>query len=160
VKRSSTIAWVSEASCRDNRVVAARCERGVASTRMAPSDDRGARRWVERGFQAAYLNRGLKHNQLVAEVWRRKLPLQFWEILSKFRAEDLCLLRIGLRKNPASDGFRLRLTEMEAQAGLGVSLNPTENIPSVASLHFQHGLRASELLLSFDWKKGGLFCGY
>jgi hypothetical protein len=69
---------------------------------------------------------------------------QFRETWSKVRAEDRLLLQTGGRKNPASDRFRLRLTEMEVQAGFGFSLNPIENFPSGDSLiHFQHGLRVS-----------------
>ncbi len=115
-----------------------------------------SRRWVEESFQAAELNRALslKENRTLAEVWRRKLPVEFWEILSKLQAEDMRLFRIGLRKSPASDRFRLRLTEMEAQAGFGVYLNPVENFPSGGSLiHFQHGLGVSQTLLSFDLGK-------
>jgi CHAT domain-containing protein len=109
-------------------------------------------RWLTESFQAAELNRSpsLKDHQALADVWRRKLPVEFWEILSKLRSEDVRLLRARLRKSSASDGLRLRLGEMEAKAGLGVSLNHTENFPSGESLTlFQTRLRPSEAFLSF-----------
>jgi hypothetical protein len=70
---------------------------------------------------------------------------------SKLPTEDRRSLQAGGRKNPVSDRSGLRLTEMEARPRAGFSLNPIENFPSGDSLiHFQHGLRVSEVLLSFD----------
>jgi CHAT domain-containing protein len=109
-------------------------------------------RWLAESFQAAELNRSpsLKDQQALADVWRRKLPAEFWETFSKLRSEDERLLRAHLRKSPASDGLRLRLGEMEAQVGLAVSLNSNENFPSSESLIlFQKRLRPSEAFLSF-----------
>lgn len=61
------------------------------------------------------------------------------------------LFQAGLRESPTSEGFRLTLTEIEAQSGASVSLNRTENFPSGKSLsHFQKRLRPSEALLSFE----------
>jgi hypothetical protein len=80
------------------------------------------------------------------------------ETSSKLRAEDLRLLSIGLRKSPVPDRFRLGLTEMEARTGLRFSLNPIENFLSGASLiHFRHGLRVFELLLSLRFGEKGSF---
>ena len=46
--------------------------------------------------------------------------------------------------------LRLRLTEMEAEAGIGLQVKKVENFRSRISLiHFQEGLRGSELFLSF-----------
>jgi hypothetical protein len=116
--------------------------------------------WAEVETCATELNRapGLK---TLKTVWRpRKRPVEFWKILSNRRAAHMRLLRLGLRKSPAPGRFRLRPTEMEAQAGLGVSLNPTENFPNGDSLiHFQQGLRASEVLLSFDLGERSVFHG-
>lgn len=109
-------------------------------------------RWVDESFQAAELNRSpyLKDNQALADVWRRKLPVEFWETLNKLRREDVRLLREGLRKSPVSEALRLRLGEIEAQAGLRVSWNLAENFPGSESLPlFQKRLRPSEAFLSF-----------
>ncbi len=73
-----------------------------------------------------------------------KIPSEPWAEATRF-------LRTGPRKNPASDRFRLRLSEVEAQAEPGVSLNPVENFPSGDSLiHFQQGLRVPRVLPNLD----------
>ncbi len=109
-------------------------------------------RWVEESFQAAELNRspGLEDSQALAGMWRERLPIEFWEILSRLSNEDVRLLRAHLRKSVTSDALRLRLCEIEAQVGLRISLNHPENFPSRESLtHFQNRLRPSETFLSF-----------
>jgi len=56
--------------------------------------------------------------------------------------------------NANASRLRLRLTEMEAQVGIGLQTNKNENFSSQNSLiHFQAGLRDSELLLSFELGK-------
>lgn len=109
-------------------------------------------RWVDESFQAAELNRSpnVKDNQALAGVWRRKLPVEFWETLNRLRREDVRLLREGLRESPVSEALRLKLGEMEAQAGLRVSSNRNENFPASESLTlFQKRLSPTEAFLSF-----------
>ncbi len=85
-------------------------------------------------------------------------PNPFRDTSSKLPTEERRLLQAGGRKNPVSDRSGLRLTEMEAQAGTGFSLNPVENFPSGDSLiHFQHGLKVSEVLLRVDLGAAGEF---
>jgi CHAT domain len=112
----------------------------------------GDRRWIEESFQVAKMNpaSGLEDSEALAEVWRRKLPTEFWEDLGRLRAVDANLLRGSARKNPEAERLRLKLTEMEAAAGLGFPLNRAENFRSHYSLiHFQHGLGDSTAFLSF-----------
>ncbi len=108
-------------------------------------------RWVDESFQAAELNRSPSlRDEALADVWRRKLPVEFWETLIKLRREDTRLLREGLQKSAVSEALRLRLGEMEAQAGLRVSSNRSENFPGHESLSlFQKRLGPSEAFLSF-----------
>jgi len=108
--------------------------------------------WAERSFQAVELNRAasLRNSLALAEVWRKKLPPEYWELLGQLGAEEAQLLR-GVHAPARADRLRLRLTEMEAQAGVGLNPKKEENFLSRASLiHFQVGLRDSELLLSFS----------
>lgn len=104
--------------------------------------------WATKAFEALELNRAssLRESLGLAGVWREKLPPEYWETLAK----------LGARGPSAASENRLlsRLTEMEAQAGLGLQPKKVENILSRNSLiHFQEGLRDSELLLSFELGK-------
>lgn len=117
-------------------------------------------RWVRESFQAAEFDRvlGLQESQTLAQIWRRKLPIEFWETLAELRAEDAAMLRAGHRKSALADSLRLRLTEMETQAGVGLDRNNGENFPTSDSLtHFQKRLRNSELLLSFELEPSGSY---
>ena len=101
--------------------------------------------WATKAFEAVELNRAssLRESLALAGIWREKLPLEYWETLAK----------LGARRPSAAAENRLlsRLTEMEAQAGLGLRPKKVENILSRNSLiHFQEGLRDSEILLSFE----------
>jgi len=104
--------------------------------------------WATKAFEAVELNRAssLRESLALAGVWRERLPLEYWETLAK----------LGARRPSAAAENRLlsRLTEMEAQAGIGLQPKKVENILSRNSLiHFQEGLRDSELLLSFELGK-------
>ena len=104
--------------------------------------------WATKAFEAVELNRAssLRESLALAGIWREKLPLEYWETLAK----------LGARGPAGASENRLlsRLTEMEAQAGLGLQPKKVENILSRNSLiHFQEGLRDSELLLSFELGK-------
>jgi CHAT domain-containing protein len=88
----------------------------------------------------------LRQSLELAGVWREKLPLEYWETLAQLGA--------GASAGAGENRLLSRLTEMEAQAESGFQEKKAENILSRNSLnHFQEGLRASELLLSFELGK-------
>ena len=102
-------------------------------------------------FLALEANRAasLRESRVLAPVWKKKLPMEYWETLAKLSREDAQGLGTST-VSPESKRLRLVLTEMESIAGLGVSLNSGENFRTRSSLtHIQHGLSESELLLSF-----------
>ena len=113
--------------------------------------------WTARAFQAVEINRAasLRESLALADVWREKLTPEYWETLAQLGAEEA-------RGRGAETGggrmsganvrrLRLKLTEMEAEAGIGLQVKKVENFRSRISLiHFQEGLRSSELLLSFE----------
>jgi CHAT domain-containing protein len=104
--------------------------------------------WAGKAWEAVELNRAssLRQSLALAGVWREKLPLEYWETLAKLGA--------GRPSDAGENRLLSRLTEMEAQAGLGFEAKKVENILSRNSLnHFQEGLRDSELLLSFELGK-------
>ena len=111
--------------------------------------------WAARAFQAVELNRAasLRESLALADVWRDNLPREYWETLAQLGAQEA--QRVGAGASSASTNrLRLKLTEMEAQAGIGLQLKKDENFRSRNSLiHFQAGLRGSELLLSFELGK-------
>jgi CHAT domain-containing protein len=112
----------------------------------------GNRFWAERAFQAVELNRSasLRASLALTEVWKAKLPPDYWEVLGQLGAEEGQRLRSG-HPSARSDRLHLKLTEMEAQAGIGLKPKKVENFLSRASLiHFKEGLSDSELLLSFS----------
>ena len=126
--------------------------RSFIETAAARAVATGSRAWAERAFQAVELNRAasLRASLALAEVWKKKLPPEYWDLLGELGAEEALTLR-GVRPNTRADRLRLKLTEMEAQAGVGLNPNKDENFLSRTSLiHFQEGLRDSELLLSFS----------
>jgi len=93
-------------------------------------------------FEAAELNRAssLRDGLAVADAWRRKLPVEYWQILAQLRSTQ---------NLPGAARLESSLTELEARAGLNSSPNKIENFRGRTSLtHFQHGLSNSELFLS------------
>jgi CHAT domain-containing protein len=114
--------------------------------------DTGDRSWTEQSFQAVETARAVnpRTSQQLADLWRSRLPASFWATLDKLRAEEAGLLRSGARESPVSEGLKLKLTELEAQAGLGFLPTITENFRNSDSLNlFRRGLRDSEVFLSF-----------
>ena len=104
--------------------------------------------WASKAWEAVELNRAssLRQSLALAGVWREKLPLAYWETLAQLGA--------GRAAGAGENRLLSRLTEMEAQAGLGFRAKKVENILIRNSLnHFQEGLRDSELLLSFELGK-------
>src|SRR5665213_283702 len=113
--------------------------------------------WTARAFQAVEINRAasLRESLALANVWREKLPPEYWETLAQLGAEEArgrAAEAGGARMGGANaNRLRLKLTEMEAAAGIGLQVKKVENFRSRISLiHFQEGLRASELFLSFE----------
>jgi CHAT domain-containing protein len=103
-------------------------------------------------FLAAEVNRAVSLRQSIgiAEVWRKKLPADYWEILAQLRNEDAKLVATSRPNSPLSDGLELRLSEMEARAGLDFSQEKFEKVDDFRSLkHILEGLRKTEVLLSF-----------
>jgi CHAT domain-containing protein len=102
-------------------------------------------------FLALEANRAasLRDSRALAPVWKKKLPMAYWETLAKLNREDARGLGTST-VSPESKRLRLVLTEMESIAGVGVSLDSGENFRTRSSLtHIRHGLSDSDLLLSF-----------
>jgi len=102
-------------------------------------------------FETLEWNRAqsLRETVGLASFWREKLPAEYQNTLEQGRAEQQRMLRTGLPSD-RRDRIKLKLTEMEAEAGVRFHLNQNENFPPQTSLiHLQQGLSESELLLSF-----------
>src|SRR4029077_15058503 len=111
--------------------------------------------WAARAFQAVEMNRAanLRESLALAEVWKENLPSEYWETLAQLGAWEAQRER-SQSSNASASRLRLKLTEMEAQAGIGLKPNKVDNFRDRNSLiHFQEGLRDSELLLSFELGK-------
>jgi CHAT domain-containing protein len=111
--------------------------------------------WAARAFQAVEMNRAasLRESLGLADIWRENLPSEYWETLAQLGAQEAQSAGSD-ELNPSADRLHLRLTEMEAQVGIGLQTKKIENFSSQNSLiHFQAGLRDSELLLSFELGK-------
>jgi CHAT domain-containing protein len=119
--------------------------------------------WAQRAFEAVELNRAssLRESVSLAEAWHERLPQEYWEISGRLAAKQARAFgnsATNIAAEVSSSGgdtdtehLRLQLTEMEAKAGLGFRVNKNENFQTRRSLiHFQWGLRESELFLSFS----------
>ena len=103
-------------------------------------------------FLAAEVNRAASLRQSIGmtDVWRRKLPAEYWEVLALLRQEDQKLVVSSKSHSELSDSLELRLSEMEARAGLDFSQQNFEKFDDFRSLkHILEGLRETEVLLSF-----------
>jgi CHAT domain-containing protein len=112
----------------------------------------GSARRAAESWEAVEMNRvaSLRESLALAEVWRKKLPAEYWEALGMLSAEDARLLRAGARTSMEAGRLRLKLTEMEAEAGVAFPVKKGENIRTQTSLSvFQTVLQDSEVLLSF-----------
>jgi CHAT domain-containing protein len=132
-------------------------ETGAAEALRKP-----ASRWAAETFQAQELNRSasLRESLALAPAWRKKLAPEFWEVLGELRSEEGKLLRISAHDSQRAGLLRLKLTEMEAESGLGSPApeNKGENFRTQNSLiHFQDGLSESELVLSFHLGERGSY---
>ncbi len=112
---------------------------------------KGNSAWASRSFQALELNRAasLRESLALANVWREKLPAKYWETVGKMEAAQAKSLRSG-KIDSSIPSLRLKITEMEAAAGLSFAVKKGENFRTQTSLnHFQTGLGSSEIFLSF-----------
>ncbi len=110
----------------------------------------GDPRWIEESFQATELNRAINLRDSAQSSWRRTLPLEYWEVLGQLQAQESGPAATQSSASGASDRLRLRLTELEARAGLGLLPNIAENFPSHTLLSlFRQSLKDSQILLSF-----------
>jgi CHAT domain-containing protein len=110
----------------------------------------GDARLVRESFQALEWNRAESLRQAVglAAVWREKLPSNYWDTLGELRQEQAR----ALRGHPSirRDQLSLKLTEMEAEAGLPFFSKQNENFRTQSSLILlRKGLSNSDLLVSF-----------
>jgi CHAT domain-containing protein len=112
----------------------------------------GSRQWVEESFEAVEANRAasLRESMAMSEVWRKRLPFEYWELLGELRAAQGRLARTGAPETLQVRRIKLKLSEMEAQVGLGYVAKKPENFHNRSSLiDFQKGLGSAEILLSF-----------
>jgi CHAT domain-containing protein len=112
----------------------------------------GDQKWATEAFLALEANRAasLRASRELVPVWRKRLPTAYWETLERLSEEEARELSTAGTVSPESKRLRLELTEMESTAGVGVSVTLAENFRTRNSLiHFQQGLRESDLLLSF-----------
>ena len=117
------------------------------------------RDWATRAFQALETNRAasLRESLALTDVWRQKLPPEYWETVGRLEARQSEASRTGDRE-PSTANLLLKITEMEAGAGLGFAVSGAENIRNQSSLnHFQAGLGDSELFLSFFLGRGNSY---
>ena len=107
--------------------------------------------WAVRAFQALEMNRAasLRQSLALADVWREKLPPEYWETVGRLESAQAKTLRTG-RMDDVTARLRLKITEMEAGAGFSFAVKKDENFRTQSSLnHFQAGLGESEIFLTF-----------
>jgi CHAT domain-containing protein/tetratricopeptide (TPR) repeat protein len=112
----------------------------------------GNQTWAAEAFMALEANRAasLRESRELAPVWKKRLPAAYWETLGRLNEEEAHHLSTDGTVSPESRRLRLKLTEMESAAGVGVSVMLAENFRTRNSLIlFQQGLGESDLLLSF-----------
>ena len=113
---------------------------------------KGSTNWAATAFMALEANRAasLRESRELAQVWKKSLPVAYWETLERLDQEESRHLSTDGTISPESKRLHLELTEMESAAGVGVSVMLAENFRTRNSLiHFQQGLGDSDLLLSF-----------
>jgi CHAT domain-containing protein len=103
-------------------------------------------------FLEAEINRAanLRQDIEMEDVWRLKLSPEYWGTLASLRTEEARLVVADKPRSAVSQRLELKLSEMEAQAGLDFSQESFENFDDFRSLkHILEGLRKTEVLLSF-----------
>jgi CHAT domain-containing protein len=107
-------------------------------------------RWITESFQASELHRAINFEDSTQTAWRYALPLEYRETLGELQALKTKVLPNQVGTVLAINRLEMRLTEMEAHAGLGSLVINAENFPSHDSLSlFRVRLRDFEVLLSF-----------
>jgi CHAT domain-containing protein len=112
----------------------------------------GNRNWSADAFMALEANRAasLRESRELAPVWKRRLPVAYWETLGRLNREEARDLSTDGPISPMSKRLHLELTEMESTAGIGVVVTLPENFRTRSSLiDIQQGLGECDLLLSF-----------
>jgi tetratricopeptide (TPR) repeat protein len=112
----------------------------------------GNRAWAIEAFVALEANRAasLRESRELAPVWKKRLPLTYWETLRSLNQEEARHLASDGAISPTLERLHLELTEMESTAGVGVPVTLPENFRTRSSLiDIQQGLGERELLLSF-----------
>jgi CHAT domain-containing protein len=108
--------------------------------------------WAAEAFMAVEATRAasLRTSRELAPVWKKRLPVAYWEALGRLGKDEAQNLSTDGTISPESKRLHLELTEMESAAGTGLSVMLAENFRTRNSLiHFQRGLGDSDLLLSF-----------
>jgi len=103
-------------------------------------------------FVALEANRAasLRESRELAPIWKKKLPVAYWETLQRLNQVEAGNLGSNGANSPESDRLHLELTEMESTAGVGIPVTLPENFRTRTSLiDIQRGLGERELLLSF-----------
>jgi len=112
----------------------------------------GNRKWAIQAFVALEANRAasLRESRELRPVWKKRLPLAYWETLRRLNQEKARHLASDEATSPTSERLHLELTEMESTAGVGIAVTLPENFRTRSSLiDIQQGLGERELLLSF-----------
>ncbi len=107
--------------------------------------------WAARAFQALEMNRAasLRQSLALAEAWHEKLPPEYWEAIGRLESVEAKAIHTG-KIDEETANLRLKISEMEALAGLGFAVKKDENYRIQSSLtHLQAGLEEPELLLTF-----------
>ena len=98
--------------------------------------------WAAKAFQALEVNRAasLRESVALADVWREKLAPEYWDVLGQLASEETRPLQTAAT-TVLAENLRLRLTEMEVQAGVEFRAKKNENFRNQTSLTlFQGGL--------------------
>ncbi|MBV8846678.1 MAG: hypothetical protein JO307_28050, partial [Bryobacterales bacterium] len=115
-------------------------------------------KWIRASFLAEETLRAsnLRDNAGLIELWRRRLPEEFWGTIAQLRAAQARLRNAGASESAEVDSLQLKLIGIEAEAGLGlISKNrPDKNKPENfvgpgALIHYRSVLSDSAVLLSF-----------
>jgi len=112
----------------------------------------GDRNWAAEAFTALEADRAasLRESRELAPVWKRRLPVAYWETLGRLNQQEAHDLNAYRTRSSESERLHLELTEMESTAGIGITVTLSENFRTRSSLNdIQKGLGEHDVLLSF-----------
>ncbi|MEQ1948641.1 MAG: CHAT domain-containing tetratricopeptide repeat protein [Bryobacteraceae bacterium] len=115
--------------------------------------EHGSAKWAARAWEAVEANRAaaLRTSLAFTDIWKEKLPAEYWELLGRLGAQQARRRGGAQGAGDVTSRLALKITEMEAQAGIQNKFKNSENFRTQSSLnHFQNGISESELLLSFS----------